>query len=179
MPAPEPERTRPARLTAAEYRALAGGRRQGHKAAVSRRPWARQAVSDKPFRLALPFLPPSVNKLFSTVRDPETGIIKRVLTQNARRIRRLILAMVGDTLDPAQLYEMRIDIYLSAWTKSGKVRRVDLTNRVKFLEDCVCSALGIDDSHVFRVVLEKHDAETERTVLQLRVMQQDTDSEAA
>jgi Holliday junction resolvase RusA-like endonuclease len=167
MPAPE-QRLPPARITAEQFRALVAGRSHGGKPQVSRRPWARNNAPQQTFRIALPFLPPSVNKLFTTVRDPRTGIIKRVLTQNARRVRRLINTMIGDTLDPTRLYELRIDVYLSAWTKGGNVRRVDLTNRVKFLEDCVCGALGIDDSHVFRVVLEKHDAPDERTVLCIR-----------
>jgi Holliday junction resolvase RusA-like endonuclease len=47
---------------------------------------------------------------------------------------------------------------------------VDLTNRVKFLEDCVCGALGIDDSRIFRVVLDKLDAEQEQTVIEIKPM---------
>ncbi len=178
MPAPEPVRTPPNRLTAAEYRAMVAGRRQAHGKAIARRPWPRRARAE-PFRLALPFLPPSINKLFTTVRDPETGTIRRVLTQNARRVRKLIQTMIGDTLDPARLYELQIDVYLSAWTRTGKVRRVDLTNRVKFLEDCVCDALGIDDSHVFRVVLQKHDAPEERTVVQVREIDAEQQRKAA
>jgi Holliday junction resolvase RusA-like endonuclease len=178
MAAPEPVRTPPTRLTAAEYRALGTGRRQGARGQVPRRSWVRKTCA-QPFRLALPFLPPSVNKLFTTVRDPDTGVIKRVLTQNARRVRRLIQAMIGDTLDPSRLYELRIDVYLRAWTKSGKVRRVDLSNRVKFLEDCVCGALGIDDSHVFRIVLEKHDSDSERTVMHIREIETGRGEQAA
>ncbi len=178
MAAPEPVRTPPTRITAAEYRALGNGRRQGARGHVPRRSWVRK-VSAEPFRLTLPFLPPSVNKLFTTVRDPQSGIIKRVLTQNARRVRRLIQAMIGDTLDPTRVYELRIDVYLRAWTKSGKVRRVDLSNRVKFLEDCVCGALGIDDSHVFRIVLEKHDSESERTVIHIRDIESGRGEKAA
>lgn len=170
MAAPQPERTPPLRISAEQYRALAHGRRQAAAKPASRKQWSR-GVAQAPVRIALPFLPPSVNKLFTTVRDPASGVIKRVLTSNARRIRKLICAMVSAELDPTRVYELRIDIYLNAWTRAGKVRRVDLTNRVKFLEDCVCTALGIDDSHVFRVIMEKHDADQERTVVNIRAIE--------
>lgn len=181
MPAPEPVRTPPSRITAEEFRALASGRRADtpRRSNLPRLVPARQVAHLDSYRLNLPFLPPSVNKLFTTIRDPETGIIRRALTSHARKVRKLIRAMVSATLDPACLYELRIQVYLSAWTKAGKVRRVDLTNRVKFLEDCACEALGIDDSSIFRVLLEKHDSEQERTVLELRAINDIPEREAA
>lgn len=130
--------------------------------------------------MVLPFLPPSVNKLFHTVRDERTGVTKRVLTAEARKIRRLVVAMTSAQLDPNALYELRLAVFLKAFTRDGEVRRVDLSNRVKFIEDCVCLALGIDDSRIFRVVLEKHDAESDRTVIELHpYAQPDTGREAA
>jgi Holliday junction resolvase RusA-like endonuclease len=162
----------PARMTAAEFRAYAAGRREDSRPPRRRASTAPAGpVQTKPFRLVLPFLPPSVNRLFTTVRDIETGIIKRVLTTHARRVRKLVAAMVDARLDPAARYELSIDIYLRTHTRAGKVRRIDLTNRVKFLEDCVCDAVGIDDSHVFRVKLQKHDAEEESTVISLTPIQ--------
>jgi Holliday junction resolvase RusA-like endonuclease len=71
--------------------------------------------------------------------------------------------MVRGRLDSKQLYEMHVDIFLSAFTQQGAVRQVDVTNRVKFLEDCLCSALGIDDRQFFRVVLTKHHSDAEQT----------------
>lgn len=149
-------------ISAAEFRKQALGRRApGPKLKVALRP-VSGPVSDLPLRISLPFLPPSVNKLFASVRD-ERGTIIRVLTAQARRLRKLICAMVRGRLDSKQLYEMHVDIFLSAFTQQGAVRQVDVTNRVKFLEDCLCSALGIDDRQFFRVVLTKHHAEAEQT----------------
>ena len=120
-----------------------------------------------------------MNNLFSTVRNPQSGIIKRVLTQKARKIRRLIAALIDRQMNPDAQYELHIDIYLPCFTKKGSVRKVDLTNRVKFLEDCVCTALGIDDSHIFRVVLTKHDSETEMTVIEIREREEQVERDAA
>ena len=178
MATPEQNRSRPQRITAVDFSALAG-RQSPRKPRVKHRNWtSKLPQSEEPFKLRLPFLPPSVNKLFTTVRDPRSGVIKRVLTQQARRIRRLVMAMIDRQLNPTGLYELQIDIFMSCYTKKGKVRRVDLSNRVKFIEDCVCSALGIDDSHIFRVVLNKRDSSDELTLIEIRPIA-DEDREAA
>jgi Holliday junction resolvase RusA-like endonuclease len=175
----EHERSRPQRISAADFKALAG-RQAPRKPRVNHRSWtARIDKPQRPFQLRLPFLPPSVNKLFSSVRDPQTGVIKRVLTKQARRIRRLVTAMIDASLDPRALYELHIDIFMPCYTAKGAVRKVDLTNRVKFIEDCVCGALGIDDSHIFRVILTKHDAEQEATRLEVRPLADNSSLDAA
>ncbi|MBZ0138018.1 MAG: RusA family crossover junction endodeoxyribonuclease [Planctomycetes bacterium] len=175
MGSSENQRSRPERISAADFSAMTGGkspppgRQAPRKPRVNHRRWTARIEGDQtPFRLRLPFLPPSVNKLFTTVRDPQTGVIKRVLTQQARRIRRLVLAMIDRELNPAALYELHIDLYMSCFTRKGLVRKVDVSNRVKFIEDCVCTALGIDDSHIFRVVLTKRDAPQEFTLIEIR-----------
>jgi Holliday junction resolvase RusA-like endonuclease len=175
----EPERSRPTRISAAEFNALQG-RQSPRRPLVNHRSWTAKAEKNsEPFRLKLPFLPPSVNKLFATVRDPATGVIKRVLTAKARRIRRLVAALINRSLDPSRLYELHIDFHLPCFTKKGAVRKVDLSNRIKFIEDCVCEALGIDDSHVFRIVLTKHHSESELTSIEVREQQPLSDQEAA
>lgn len=173
-------RTRPQRISAAEFHAL-NGRKSPRSPKRKPRRWAGGAPkpSQNPFRLSLPFLPPSVNKLFTTVRDPKSGIIKRTLTQKARRIRRLVSAMINGELCPQRLYELHLDVHFSVFTKKGTVRRIDLTNRVKFIEDCVCGALGIDDSHIFRVVLTKHDNDEELTSIEIREYETPRDSGSA
>ncbi len=151
-------------MTAEEFRRAQGRRTRSTKPT---RP-VRKVSVELPYRLTLPFLPPSINKLFSTIVDRETGVTKRVLTTNARKVRKLIFAMIRGQVDADGLFELQVDVFLKAYTKKGKVRKVDLTNRVKFLEDCVCEALGVDDSHIFRVILNKHDSETEQTIVTLR-----------
>ncbi|MCA8936527.1 MAG: RusA family crossover junction endodeoxyribonuclease [Planctomycetes bacterium] len=180
MATPDQHRSRPTRISAADFHALAG-RKSTSKPKVNHRKWTAKPDLEPqaPFRIRLPFLPPSVNKLFSTVRDPATGVLKRVLSQKARRIRRLITALIDREMNPALIYELHLDIHMPCFTKKGSVRKVDLTNRVKFIEDCVCGALGIDDSHIFRVVMNKHDSDTELTVIEIREREQQSDREAA
>ncbi|MDC1142558.1 RusA family crossover junction endodeoxyribonuclease [Planctomycetota bacterium] len=165
-----PNLARPERISAEEFRALHKERKKPRALREGQRKWTSKVNTNEPsseFHITLPFLPPSVNKLFSTVRDTKTGVTKRVLTRQARKIRKLIHAMVNDRLNEKLLYELEVEIHLNAFTKKGTVRKVDLTNRVKFLEDSICDALGIDDSHIFRVLLiKKHNLE-EKTVLHL------------
>jgi Holliday junction resolvase RusA-like endonuclease len=47
---------------------------------------------------------------------------------------------------------------------ASRYKHLDLTNRVKLLEDCLKDAAGIDDSQHLRVVLDKQKG-TERTVI--------------
>lgn len=176
------DRSRPARISASDFRAMLAGRKAAPKARTAHRAWAetaRQTAPMEPFRIVLPFLPPSVNKLFATVKDKHTGSLKRVLTTEARRIRRLILAMVHGNAEPDRLYELHVTVHLRAFTADGAVRKVDLTNRVKFLEDCLCSALGIDDSHIFKVVLNKLHSDEEKTAIELRHLADQAGRDAA
>ena len=169
-------RSQPERITVEEYRLARGRRarhaRPGRKTArlVNANAAPGAAFSTPPVKVTLPFLPPSINKLFCTVRDDHTGVTKRVLTKTARRVRRLIGMLVHGRLAPDELYELNVEIHLNAYTKKGSVRRVDLTNRIKFLEDCVCSALGIDDRQIFRVIMNKHHSDVQRTVITLDLL---------
>lgn len=172
--------TGPHRISAADFRALVAGRKAAPASRAAHRAWtAALPESAEPIRIVLPFLPPSVNKLFSTVRDKHTGALKRVLTAHARRVRRLILALVHGSADPDRLYEFDVTVRLQAFCRDGSVRKVDLTNRVKFLEDCVCSALGIDDSRIFRVTLAKLHGSDEQTTIELRPLSRNAGLEAA
>jgi Holliday junction resolvase RusA-like endonuclease len=78
--------------------------------------------------------------------------------------------LVHGRLEPGLLYELNVEIHLNAYTKAGSVRRVDLTNRIKFLEDCVREALGIDDRQIFRVIMNKHHSDVQRTVVTLDLL---------
>lgn len=41
------------------------------------------------------------------------------------------------------------------FTKDGRIKKLDISNRIKSCEDCLCNSIGIDDSQIFRVVAEK------------------------
>ena len=170
------------RLSAEEFRSLMGRgfeqkRAQRHISSF-KNPILNQPTSALPFEVTLPFLPPSVNGTFVSVIDSATGKQKRVLSTKARKARKAIQQFVHGRLNNASIYELHVTVELPAVTSDGGIRKVDLTNRIKFLEDCVAACLGIDDSRFFRVVLTKLHAEHERTVIRILPFQQ-TASDAA
>ncbi|MCA8938415.1 MAG: RusA family crossover junction endodeoxyribonuclease [Planctomycetes bacterium] len=182
---PHPRSANSGRMSAEEFRALLGRSAQrGPRKATRVKSKAASAASESglqrligggkastsalPLAFSLPFLPPSVNGLFATIHDNESGNLKRVLTNKARKARKAILTFVRGRLDPEAIYELHIRVELPALTQAGKLRKVDLTNRVKFLEDVVAKALQIDDRQFFRVVLDKVHADHERTLVEIR-----------
>ena len=156
-----PAGTRKARTTRNRFKAIVDAKRalQGSK--------EEKSFSTLPLVFSLPFLPPSVNALFHSVTDNATGRPKRVLTAKARRIRDAIGQFVSGDLSTEAIYELHITVEMSLVTKAGNIRKVDVTNRVKFIEDCISRCLGIDDSQFFRVVLNKLHADHERTVVKV------------
>lgn len=134
---------------------------------------AEHELTPLPYHVSMPFLPPSVNGLTASVTDSDSGKPRRVLTKRARTARRSIETFVRGRLSPSAVYELHITVELPALTKEGKLRKVDLTNRVKFLEDCVARCLGIDDRQFFRVVLNKLHADHERTTVTVMAYERD------
>ena len=65
---------------------------------------------------------------------------------------------------PYTSYDAFITIYSNFMTKSGKVRRIDLSNIFKPIEDGICSALGIDDSLCFNLSLSKIHADDKHRI---------------
>lgn len=132
-------------MTAAEYRREAG------IASAAECFWSRVELSTP--------MPPSVNNAYATVHG------RRVLTREGREFKASATALVrkaaAGQCAPVWL-TMTIRLYLPLCYKNGKVRRVDVSNRVKLLEDAVCEGLGVDDCRVRRLVVEKFDAHDER-----------------
>lgn len=134
-------------------------------------PLAPEARSGFVLRLELPFVPPSVNGLFHSVQDQVTGKPRRVLTAKARKLRAEIAgcwkAQGLGALSDGVAYELRLWFFMPVLNADGTIKKLDTTNRVKFLEDCIAANAGIDDRLFFRVVLEKVQSETRRTEVQV------------
>jgi Holliday junction resolvase RusA-like endonuclease len=91
------------------------------------------------------------------------------LTKKARRFKQKTLQVLQEEGNVALMkfednipYELHICVFFDiiqnkGWPKTDfKYKRIDVTNRVKLIEDAVSDAVGIDDRHNFRVVIEKH-----------------------
>lgn len=123
-------------------------------------------------------LPPSTNKLYQRIRNG--GVI---LTKEARTFRERLHQKVIDELPSLSNFPVtaetlyRFDTILffeslenQGWHKTytkgknkGKrkaatrYKKIDVDNRVKFLQDSVMASLGADDSQVFVGYQEKHE----------------------
>lgn len=111
-------------------------------------------------RLDVPFMVPSMNNLY--FNNPKGG---RTLKTTGQKLQNEIIAHLVQSY-PAELrfflpdtpYLIYYRVYFEAIeNKSGKTRykKVDVTNRLKFIEDCLKDAGGIDDSSFLLSLVEK------------------------
>jgi hypothetical protein len=121
-------------------------------------------------RVWIPFLPPSSNKIYEPVyvRGKPRG--KR-LSDSGRRFKVRAMKIIQEGGRAALLnlkenipYELTLAVFLEkvenkSWTTGSTTSRyakIDVTNRIKLIEDTVADAVGVDDRHNFRISLEKH-----------------------
>lgn len=102
---------------------------------------------------SIPF-PPSVNQLYSgKLRRFKSKIYKQfdkdvkawAAPQKIKPIKEQKLSLYGYFYAPKELW----------FTKDGRARSIDLSNRIKALEDSLFEYLGIDDKWIFELHLFK------------------------
>lgn len=118
--------------------------------------------------IVYPELPPSSNKIYFR---------GTILTKRAReygeRFAHFMVKHHGhqlSDLDPESAYAVHLRFFFETLVNDGWVQRdkkgqrkassrfkkIDVSNRIKLVEDCVRDALAIDDSHTFAMSQEKH-----------------------
>lgn len=128
----------------------------------------------------VPFLPPSSNNIYEPrwvggSKKPKgvrlttaAGRFKIKAMQHIQQKGRTALIHLKEDVP----YELHLAVFFEevenktwaadpkAKTAKGKERRrfkrIDVSNRVKLIEDTTAEAVGLDDCHNFRIVLEKH-----------------------
>jgi len=115
----------------------------------------------------IPFMPPTSNRIYRSFI--KNGRIEVRLSDDAKRFKARAMQVIqqkGRTfllqLQPNIPYELKVvvffeELFNSGWPKKteNRYKRTDLSNRIKLIEDTVASAVGLDDSHNFRLTLEK------------------------
>lgn len=69
---------------------------------------------------------------------------------------------------------LKFEMYVSGpmwFTKAGKLRKNDITNRIKIFEDVVMDTLGIDDSCNFTFEIHKVVCKNTKTVCKITVLE--------
>ena len=131
-------------------------------------------MTKTPLRIHLPFLPPTVNHAYV---NKKTG--GRFLSKEGRRFKEsaaaLFRAKYGAALrglDANAPYGLAVRfgfpyVENETWPKRAarRYKKWDLSNRVKLLEDALCSACELDDSQFLDVVLEKRVSDSPETTI--------------
>lgn len=103
---------------------------------------------------------PSSNTLYYTDFRTRTrhlnkrgkALSKQIVFETKRQI---ILEMVRRLKDHELSVE--INIYKTNWyCKNGNVRKIDLSNYEKFITDQIFKTVGIDDSYIFKLEMNKY-----------------------
>ncbi len=123
--------------------------------------------------LSIPSLPPSSNHAYANIR----GTNKRVLTQEGKAYKIATMAHLAQTYSKELRYFKANVPYLMVirfWfeqirnkgypTEAATLyKKIDLSNRVKLLEDAIKDVAAIDDSQNLVLILEKKQGSPERT----------------
>jgi Holliday junction resolvase RusA-like endonuclease len=112
----------------------------------------------------VPYFPPSSNNIY--IRHPSGK--GRILSQEARtfKIRAMKTIQQEGRVSLMQVqknvpYELHLVLFFPQVenqnsSKGDRYKKIDLSNRIKLIEDTVSEAVGLDDSHNFRLKQEKH-----------------------
>jgi len=106
-------------------------------------------------------MPPTLNKAYATFK--RGGSVRRVPSKylTAYKAKFLFWSMRNpDTrnIGGERILELKLKFYFQhqdLYTKKNEVKRLDVTNRIKIIEDQLAQHIGIDDRYFFKVTAEK------------------------
>ena len=131
---------------------------------------AREQVEGGVFTLHFeyPELPPSTNHLYfnnrygsRTKTDEAKAYASRFIQEMHNRLRDISNYVTDDTIYAVWItaYFARGDLVSSTFNMKGgtkeRYKKLDASNRVKFIEDCFAKAIGLDDRLFFRSGIDK------------------------
>lgn len=115
-----------------------------------------------------PEVPPTSNHLYikGTIL---TAVARKYAEDFSKFMAQNHLAAISD-MDPSGVFALHLRFFLQELTNKNwgnmnlvpskrpksRYKRIDLSNRIKLLEDCIRDALAIDDSRTFAASQEKH-----------------------
>lgn len=75
-------------------------------------------------------------------------------------------------ISQTEWYGMNIIVYMPLYFKNGKVKRIDISNLIKYAEDAICKKVVLpdgefDDSRIIEVTAVKQDSTELKTTIQV------------
>lgn len=120
-------------------------------------------------KIKIPFKTPSVNHLYGHYHG------RMYLRPDAKKLRQEIIQLCDKSQAMSLVstkLKVTVEIYENWHTKSTGVRRVDISNREKFLIDSVFEGLGLDDKWIFeQKLIKREDLENEYSIIQIEELQ--------
>lgn len=105
-------------------------------------------------KIKIPFKTPTINHIYFNWNN------RRILTKEAKDLKKKIAEIIHS--DTCGIYDLEgnklkvnVEVHEDWMCKNGTVKRVDISNREKFLIDAVFDALGIDDKYIFEHTMKK------------------------
>ena len=99
--------------------------------------------------LFIPLQPPSVNALYQIIFSRRKVELKPEVRTFKTRLKQYI---PPTKLDSVSLLKLTIRLYGDWYYKNGKVKKADLSNYEKVIQDALCEQIGQDDA----LIWEKH-----------------------
>lgn len=115
-------------------------------------------------------MPPTINQSYAQAgrRRVASSALKQFKAELASwgLLHRFELSRLRSAIEKTESSKVRLEFRFKfnrgqLYTKQGKNKKLDCSNRIKAAEDGVCKLLGFDDRDVFRVEAEKVTADAE------------------
>ena len=114
--------------------------------------------------IKIPFKTPTVNQMYATFNG------NRVKSKEARELNIKVKEII-DSLDYKPIkgkLKETIDIYSNWINKDGSIKKKDVCNYEKFINDAIFGNLkDMDDSQVFKIKLNKQQSDEEYSIIKI------------
>jgi len=116
--------------------------------------------------IKIPFKTPTINHLYwhrgnMKIMKKEAKEIREDIKQIVKKSLPFVCSNLNDGL------KVDVEVHENWFTKEGKVKKKDISNREKFLIDSIFDALEIDDKFIFEQTMKKVQDEKEFAIIKI------------
>ncbi len=121
--------------------------------------------------IKIPFKTPTINHLYYHIQN------MKVLTKEAKELKEKIKVLLEALKIDSRPYldqnlALIVEVHENWYTKQGKVKRKDISNREKFLIDSIFQTLELDDKFIFNHQMIKIQDEEEYSIIKIKLLEE-------